>query len=266
MIKKIKAKYTPQVTHVVIPYVLLTGVLSIFYSTNWIAVAVFMLMFGIIGNGVAGHRLIAHRQFSPADWVRSVLYLLCTLAAFAPTWYWRAQHWHHHKYADKEVDVHSPEHAGLWDSFFGWALKQKYVRTVLKTEKASLRESLNDPELKFYLDHNYKVIWAFLIVLGVVSPALLLSYFVYYWIEVIRLGTITSLAHMDVPFSYRNFETKDASKNNLLLGYLTFGFGWHNNHHAHPKLLDTQIKWWEFDLEAKIAKLINAIPGKRLNA
>mgnify|MGYP003705132377 CR=1 FL=1 len=94
-------------------------------------------------------------------------------------------------------------------------------------------------------------------------PALLLSYLIYYWIEVVRLGLITSVAHLNIPFSYRNFDTDDRSQNNLLLGYLTFGFGWHNNHHANPRDLDTQVRWWEFDLEAKIAKLINLIPGKR---
>jgi stearoyl-CoA desaturase (delta-9 desaturase) len=222
-----------------------------------------MLVFGIIGNGIAGHRLIAHRQFKPANWVKAVLYLICTLAAFAPVWYWRAQHWHHHKYADEPVDVHSPHTRSLWDSFFGWALMQKYVRLVLKTERASLKESLEDPQLKFYVDHSYRVVWAFVLLSLLISPSFLLAYLIYYWIEIVRLGTITSLAHLDIPFSYRNFETEDQSRNNLLLGYLTFGFGWHNNHHAKPMLLDTQIRWWEFDLEAKIAKLINLIPGKR---
>ena len=30
------------------------------------------------------------------------------------------------------------------------------------------------------------------------------------------------------------FDTGDNSKNNTLLGYLAFGEGWHNNHHAYP--------------------------------
>lgn len=260
---QLRGTYTPQVTSIVLPYLALTGVLLTLVDINWWLVAVCMLVFGIIGNGVAGHRLIAHRQFKPAIWVRRILYLLCTLAAFAPVWYWRAQHWHHHKYADHDIDVHSPHTRSFWDSFFGWALMQKYVRLVLKTERASLKESLDDPDLKFYVENNYRVIWAFVLLALIVSPTFVLAYLVYYWFEVLRLGTITSLAHMNIPFSYRNFETEDKSKNNLLLGYLTFGFGWHNNHHAKPMMLDTQIHWWEFDLEAKIAKLINLIPGRR---
>ena len=53
------------------------------------------------------------------------------------------------------------------------------------------------------------------------------------------------------------------SRNNVILGHLTFGLGWHNNHHANPRQLDNQIRWWEFDLEANIAKLLNLLPGKR---
>lgn len=263
MINYIKKTYTPQVYYIVVPFIIMTVFLSFSQQINWLAVGLFMLVLGIIGNGVSGHRLIAHRQFNPANWVRPVLYFLCTLAAFAPVWYWRAQHWHHHKFSDKEVDVHSPHTKSFWDSFFGWALKNKYIKTVVKTERASLKESLEDSGIKFYNKYNYQVIWCFIGILGFVSLELLFAYLIFYWIEIARLGLITSLAHINMPFSYRNYDTDDKSYNNAILGYLTFGFGWHNNHHARPMSLDTQLKWWEFDFEAKIAKLINLIPGNR---
>lgn len=263
MISYIKKTYTPQLTIICVPYIIITLFLLLNYSINWIFVLIFMFLFGIIGNGIVGHRLISHRQFLPARWLYPILYLLCTLAAFAPVWYWRAQHWHHHKFSDDKIDVHSPHTQRFWDSFFGWALKQKFIKVVLKTEKAALRESLNNPLMKFFHNYNYTLIYIFIISLGLFSPELLLSYFIFYWIEIVRLGLITSLAHIDLPFSYRNFETTDKSYNNLILGYITFGFGWHNNHHAKPMSLDTQVKWWEYDLEAKVAKLITLIPGSR---
>lgn len=233
------------------------------YSINWLSVAVFMLVFGIIGNGVVGHRLVAHKQFEPAHWIRGFLYLLCTLAAFSPVWFWRAQHWHHHKFSDQDADVHSPITKSFWYSFFWWAMKQESVRTVLRTEGPSVRESFRDPAIKFLASWNYKIIWLFIIVLGTISPALVLAYFIFFWIEIIRLGALSTLMHLKLPFSYRNFETDEHSQNNVILGHLTFGLGWHNNHHMYPKRLDNQIKWWEFDLEAKLSKLIALIPGKR---
>jgi stearoyl-CoA desaturase (delta-9 desaturase) len=57
--------------------------------------------------------------------------------------------------------------------------------------------------------------------------------------------------HTRSMFGYRNYDVKDLSQNNVILGYLGWGQGWHNNHHAHPANYDfgsgTSGKWWEWD-------------------
>ena len=222
---KLLKPYNDQMKRVLIPYFVITLVLICFYSINWFAVAVFMLFLGIIGNGIAGHRMMAHKQFNPANWVKQILYFLCTVAAFSPLWFWRAQHWHHHKYSDQEVDVHSPQVHSLWHSFIWWATKQETVSSIVRSEIATVRESLRDPAVKFYAIWNYQIIWIFVISLYFISPGLLLSYLIYFWIEVFRLGTLTTLLHVNLPFSYQNFNTGEHSRNNLILGHLTFGLG-----------------------------------------
>jgi hypothetical protein len=57
--------------------------------------------------------------------------------------------------------------------------------------------------------------------------------------------TINSLAHR---FGTRRFETRDDSRNNLWLALLTFGEGWHNNHHFCPGSVRQGFRWWEVDL------------------
>ena len=57
--------------------------------------------------------------------------------------------------------------------------------------------------------------------------------------------TINSLAHR---YGRRRFETKDDSRNNLWLALLTFGEGWHNNHHFFPGSSRQGFRWWEVDL------------------
>ena len=57
--------------------------------------------------------------------------------------------------------------------------------------------------------------------------------------------TINSLAHM---VGTRRFDTKDDSRNNLVLALLTFGEGWHNNHHYFPGSARQGFYWWEIDL------------------
>ena len=37
-------------------------------------------------------------------------------------------------------------------------------------------------------------------------------------------------------------------KNSFWVAMLTFGEGWHNNHHAHPQSARHGLTWYEFDL------------------
>ena len=57
--------------------------------------------------------------------------------------------------------------------------------------------------------------------------------------------TINSLAHR---WGTRPYPTGDSSRNNALLALLTFGEGWHNNHHAHPVSVRHGMAWYEIDL------------------
>ncbi len=49
-------------------------------------------------------------------------------------------------------------------------------------------------------------------------------------------------------FGKRRFATKDDSTNNAWVAILTFGEGWHNNHHASPASARHGLKWYEFDM------------------
>jgi stearoyl-CoA desaturase (delta-9 desaturase) len=57
--------------------------------------------------------------------------------------------------------------------------------------------------------------------------------------------TINSFAHR---FGRRRFATRDDSRNNWFLALLTFGEGWHNNHHAHPNSARHGLAWYEVDM------------------
>jgi len=57
--------------------------------------------------------------------------------------------------------------------------------------------------------------------------------------------TINSLSHM---LGRRRYETSDDSRNNPFLALLTFGEGWHNNHHRFPTSVRQGFYWWELDL------------------
>ena len=70
-----------------------------------------------------------------------------------------------------------------------------------------------------------------------------------YFISTVLLAHVTfsinSVAHK---FGSRRFKTRDSSRNNFLLALLTFGEGWHNNHHKHPGSARQGMRWYEIDL------------------
>ena len=68
--------------------------------------------------------------------------------------------------------------------------------------------------------------------------------------------SINSLAHV---YGTRRFETNDDSKNNVWLALITFGEGWHNNHHAYPRMAKHGHRWWEFDITWQTVRLMRAI-------
>ena len=67
---------------------------------------------------------------------------------------------------------------------------------------------------------------------------------------------INSLAHR---WGRRTFETKDDSRNSLLLALFTLGEGWHNNHHHYCGSARQGFRWWEVDLSYYILRFMAAL-------
>jgi stearoyl-CoA desaturase (delta-9 desaturase) len=56
---------------------------------------------------------------------------------------------------------------------------------------------------------------------------------------------VNSVTHV---WGYRNYETDEDSRNNLVVGLISNGEGWHNNHHADPRAAAHGHRWWELDV------------------
>jgi fatty-acid desaturase len=68
--------------------------------------------------------------------------------------------------------------------------------------------------------------------------------------------SVNSVTHL---WGYRNFNTDDTSRNNLIVGFLANGEGWHNNHHADPRSARHGLRWWELDLTWLTIRLLAAL-------
>jgi stearoyl-CoA desaturase (delta-9 desaturase) len=55
---------------------------------------------------------------------------------------------------------------------------------------------------------------------------------------------VNSATHL---WGSRRFDTRDDSRNNALIAAITFGEGWHNNHHAYPRSARHGLSWYQID-------------------
>lgn len=244
----------PRILPFVVMHVACLGVVWVGFSwfALWSALALYVIrMFAITGFY---HRYFSHKAFRTS---RPVQFVFAVLGAASvqrgPLW-WAAHHRHHHRHADTELDLHSPRH-GFWRSHMGWFLTPR----SFATDAAAVRDLSRFPELRLLdrFDVLVPVLLAAMLYgfgawlqsrhpeLKTSGPQLLVWGF---FISTTALFHVTvainSLAHR---WGSRRFATNDDSRNNWLLALLTFGEGWHNNHHHFPGSARQGFAWWEYD-------------------
>ena len=234
------------------------GIVGLFYvSWSW-TILLFWLLFAF-GNGTIGHRYFAHKQFTVGKIKHNIFAIWCTLSAYSTVSYWQVQHLHHHRHSDTDKDIHSPKN-GLLQSLILWPFNKARIESVFKDRASvvNLHKANSDPIVKITSDYFILINILFLVSLCLITPLFVFYAGIAFVLEHIRLGLINSITHTDnFPGNYRNHETKDRSYNNILLGLISLGFGWHNNHHADPKKLILTERWWELDLEGHLGKLLS---------
>jgi stearoyl-CoA desaturase (delta-9 desaturase) len=205
-----------------------------------LAVALYVVrIFGITGGY---HRYFSHRTYRTGRAFQFVLALLgASSMQKGPLW-WAAHHRRHHRHSDQEGDLHSPGRQGFFWAHVGWILSTEHEETELQR----VPDLAKYPELR-WLDQWHAVPGVALAVglyLWGGLPALVWGFFVSTVCCWHGTFMINSLTHM---FGRRRYETKDDSRNSLILAILTLGEGWHNNHHYWQSSTRNGFMWWEFD-------------------
>jgi stearoyl-CoA desaturase (delta-9 desaturase) len=220
----------------------------------WTAVALYALrMFALTAFY---HRYFSHRTFNASRGVQFAFALIgASCVQRGPLW-WAAHHRNHHRHADTALDPHSPGLRGFLWSHAGWFL----TRAAFRTDWARVPDFAKYPELR-WLDRYDTVVPVALAVLlyaigaglETAAPAsgtsgaqmLVWGFFVSTVVLFHATVTINSLAHR---VGTRRFDTADDSRNNAWLALITFGEGWHNNHHFFPGTVRQGFRWWELDI------------------
>jgi stearoyl-CoA desaturase (delta-9 desaturase) len=225
------------------------GAVAALFFFSWPVVIATVLLWWIAGGlgiGVGYHRLLTHRGFKTPKIVEYFLTVCGTLALEAGPIAWVVTHRIHHAHTDAPGDPHTPRD-GSWWAHMGWILTgtaQRYDNSVCQRYAPDL---MNDPV------HRCLEKWYYvpLIVLGVVLLAAggwpMLFWGVFFRVTFGLHGTwlVNSATHL---WGTRRFETKDDSRNSWWVALLSFGEGWHNNHHAHPSAARHGLAWYEIDL------------------
>ncbi|BAY80981.1 stearoyl-CoA 9-desaturase [Calothrix parasitica NIES-267] len=239
---------SPRLKVIVFTVILHLAVLLAFLPNtfSWSAVGVaFLLHFMTIGLGITFgfHRLATHRSVEVPKWLEYFLILCGTLALQGGVFGWVGYHRLHHLYSDQERDPHNSR-KGFWWCHISWLMHT--VPTL--SERPRYTKDIADD--KFYqFCHRYYL--ELQVALGVILYLLggwsfvIWGIFVRLFVGIHSTMFVNSACHM---IGYRSHETEDNSTNCWWVALLTFGEGWHNNHHAFQYSARHGLRWWEIDM------------------
>ena len=252
----------------VIPFILLhlSCLLIFVVGFSWIAFIVCISLFAIRMFAITGfyHRYFSHKTFKTSRFIQLLFAMIgATAVQRGPLW-WAAHHRGHHMHSDTSEDKHSPkEHGFLW-SHIGWFLtKSNFV-----TNTKFIRELIRFPELRII--DRFDLLMPLALSIGLFITGHYLNQYepqlntngfqLFIWgfsLSTVMLYHATflvnSVAHQ---WGKKRYETKDTSRNNFIIAILTFGEGWHNNHHHYPGSARQGFYWWEIDLTYYVLKFL----------
>ncbi len=243
------------------------GVFWVGWSPFAVTTAVVLYVVRMLAITGFYHRYFSHRSFATSRVTQTVFAVIGASAVQRGPLWWAAHHRHHHRHSDRPDDTHSPKQEGFFWSHVGWFLS----RANFPIREERIPDLLKFPELRF-LDRFDILVGVALAVslyvlgailkwsvpeLGVSGGQLLIwGFFVSTIVLYHATFTINSFAHR---FGRRRYATADESRNNVWLALITFGEGWHNNHHHYPASARQGFYWWEIDITWYFLKLLERL-------
>jgi len=225
------------------------GAVAALFMFSWKALVAAVVLWWIsasLGVGMGFHRLLTHRGYKTPRLVEYFITLCGLLSLEGGAINWVVTHRMHHAHTDAPGDPHTPRDGGWW-AHIGWMLKGTAQSHDRETMERYAPDMMKD---KFHVLAN-NFYWVPIIFLAIGLLALggwsFVLWGVFFRITFNFHSTwlVNSATHM---WGRRRFATRDDSTNNWWVALLTFGEGWHNNHHAFPTAARHGLAWYEIDL------------------
>lgn len=250
------------------------GALFALFPSNfsWAAVGLAILLHWITGGlgiTLGWHRLVTHRSFKTPKLLEYFFVFCGTLAMEGGPIQWVGNHRNHHQYSDQELDQHNAR-KGFWWSHMGWMLFNGGAHVDVE----HLTRDINRDPVYRFLDKYFfhiQVVFAGLLYLLGGWPFVVWGVFVRLVLVYHCTWFVNSATHK---FGYQTYKSGDLSTNCWWVALVTYGEGWHNNHHAFPYSARHGMQWWEIDTTwmmiqllqwLRLAKKIRLVESKHLS-
>ncbi|BAY32102.1 delta-9 acyl-phospholipid desaturase [Nostoc carneum NIES-2107] len=219
-----------------------------FFSWSALGIMLFLhWLFGSIGICLGYHRLLSHRSFQVPKWLEYAIAIIGALALQGGPIFWVGGHRQHHAHTeDVSLDPYSAKR-GFWWSHMLWIF---YPRAEFFDYEVYQKYAPDLARQPFYrwLDRYFLLLQ---IPLGILLYALGGWSFVIYgmFLRSVLLWHSTWFVNSAThKWGYRSFDATDDSRNLWWVSIVTYGEGWHNNHHTYPHVAKSGFSWWEVDI------------------
>lgn len=224
------------------------GALAAPFFITWEAVVTAVVLHWAtcsVGICLTMHRYLSHRSLKLRTPAKFFGLLCATIAGEGTPMHWSSVHRIHHQKSDQEGDPHSPNE-GDWWSHILWTFTGRDSRLRPTMYRHFVPDLVQDKMMWFFENAFGPVLIGTGILLYAIGglPMLLWAMCVRMVFAYHSTWFVNSATHM---WGYRTYETSDRSRNLWWVAVLAYGEGWHNNHHAYPRLARAGHKWWEVD-------------------
>ncbi|MBW4523075.1 MAG: acyl-CoA desaturase [Scytolyngbya sp. HA4215-MV1] len=224
---------------------------------SWAAVGLAIFLHwvtGGLGITLGFHRLVTHRSFQAPKWLEYFFVFCGTLACQGGPIDWVGMHRLHHLHSDQVGDPHD-SNQGFWWSHMGWMLCEIPCRDEVARYT---KDIFDDPVYRFLQNFFIPIQVALGVVLYLIGGWSFVIWGIFVRMVAVFHCTwlVNSATHQ---FGYQSHDSGDRSTNCWWVALLTYGEGWHNNHHAFQHSARHGLKWWEVDMTWMTIQLLQTL-------
>ncbi|MBI3892398.1 MAG: fatty acid desaturase [Candidatus Wallbacteria bacterium] len=225
------------------------SVYTVVWRWSWagaLSVLAMHAVFGCLGITLGYHRLLTHRSFSTPRWLERALAVVGALALQGDPAEWVSVHRQHHRFSDREGDPHDASR-GFWFSHMGWIDRHYFPHVTAERLEQYAPDLVREPFYAGLRRAYLPLVLAWVAACWAVAgwDGILWGLFVRLVVTDHFTWFVNSAGHS---LGYQAYRTGDLSTNCFWTALVSFGEGWHNNHHAFPASARHGLEWWQLDL------------------